>query len=53
MTSQIATMAVGFMAAGLMAHYDYRQARTADCLIGALLTFGLFATVALSASPQA
>jgi len=50
MAAQMMIVAVGCVAAGLMGHYDYRQTRTADCLIGAILTFGLFATMAMGAA---
>jgi hypothetical protein len=53
MTAQILAIATGFAAAGLMAYHDYRQTRTPESLLGALLTFGLFATVAVALSPQA
>jgi hypothetical protein len=53
MTAQILTIAFGFVAAGLMAHYDYRQSRTAESCFGALFTFGLVTSVALALGAQA
>ena len=53
MTAQILAIAVGFAAAGLMAHYDYRQSKTAESFFGALFTFGLFASVVLALGAQA
>jgi len=48
MTAQILAIVVGFAAAGSIAYHDYRQTRSADALLGGLLTFGLFASVALA-----
>jgi hypothetical protein len=48
MTAQILAIAFGFAAAGLMAHYDYRQSRNAESVLGAVLTFGLFTSVVLA-----
>jgi hypothetical protein len=53
MTAQILSLVVGLAAAGFIAQHDYRQTRTPDSLLGALLTFGLFASVALALGPQA
>ena len=53
MTAQILTIAVGFAGAATMAFHDYRQTRTPDSLLGALLTFGLFASLAVALGPSA
>jgi hypothetical protein len=53
MTAQILAIAFGFAAAGLMAHYDYRRCRTAESLLGALFTFGLFTSTVLALGGQA
>jgi hypothetical protein len=53
MTAQILAIAFGLVAAGLMAHYDYRQSRTAESFIGALFTFGLFTSAVLALGSQA
>jgi hypothetical protein len=53
MTAQILAISIGFVAAGLLAWHDYRQTRTADGLLGALLTFGLFASVGFAVAAQA
>ena len=53
MTAQILAIGVGFVAAGSIAYHDYRQTRSPGALLGALLTFGLFASVALAVGPQA
>jgi hypothetical protein len=53
MTAQILAIAFGVVAAGLMAHYDYRQSRTAESCLGAVFTFGLFTSVVLALGAQA
>jgi hypothetical protein len=53
MTAQILAISTGFVVAGFLAWHDYRQTRTADGLLGALITFGLFASVGVALAAQA
>jgi hypothetical protein len=53
MTAQVLAIAFGLAAAGLMAHYDYRQSKSAESFLGAVLTFGLFTSVVLALGAQA
>jgi hypothetical protein len=53
MTAQVLAIAAGIALAALMASQDYRQTRTPESFVGALLTFGLVATVAVGIGSQA
>ena len=53
MTTQVLAIAAGFVAASLMAYNDYRQTKTAEGFLGALLTFAFVATIAMASGAHA